>query len=113
VPEQQRQGRADGHEGEWQPLPPHRPRAWWERLWGPDRRLGKIHGDVAAELVQHRLTRDRAAIPQTRAYRFLLDQALAAAHGQEGRVRFCLRTEDPAWPGERSRILFLSEAHPR
>lgn len=97
--------------GEWRALPPRRPPRVLEMPWGLERRLGKIHADLTGELVQARLSMPRAEIAGDRAYRVLLEQARHAAAGEAGAVRFCLRTEDPDWPAERPRILFLSEAH--
>ena len=42
----------------WQPLPfPARP--WFERMWQPERRLGKLVGDAASQLVKLRLSGER------------------------------------------------------
>jgi len=99
--------------GVWQPLPPPRARPWHVAVWGVERRLGKIHSDLAMALVQHRLRSPRSEAPTWPAYRVLLGMAVAAAASAgECRVQFCLRTEQPGWPEQRSRVLFLSELHP-
>jgi hypothetical protein len=98
--------------GEWLPLPAPRPRRWYESLWGPQRRIGKIQGDLAAELVQQRLSGAREKAASSRAYLVFLDQAQAAAAGAPGAVRFCVETRMPGWPADRSRVLFLSDTHP-
>jgi hypothetical protein len=101
-----------GPASEWLELPPRRAPTGYEAPWGLERRYGKIHADLAGELVQARLALPRPQVAECRAYRALLDQARHAAQGAGGSVRFCLRTEDPDWPAERPRIVFLSEAHP-
>lgn len=101
---------APGMFSSWQPLPfPARP--WFERLWQPERRLGKLVGDAAAKLVKLRLAGERSLAASTPPYRILCAYVRSNVPVRPGGpIQFAIQVEN-GLPEGMPKIIFQSDVH--